>query len=115
MSQDATATRSRRGRSTRASGGKLPERTKVSLILSRENDMRLTVLAAVRGIDRSTLINTILDEALRGVVVSLRGPLSETSAGAGQGTPPQGLEPGSPSVPARDLSAGPSDSEPGAA
>ena len=60
------------------------ERLKCSLLLTPENDLRLTVLAALRGTDRSTLLNSILDDALRGVVVSLRGPLASES-GAGEG------------------------------
>ena len=43
------------------------------------------MLASVKGTDRSTLINTILDDALRGVVVSLRGQLA-TESGVGEGT-----------------------------
>ncbi len=42
---------------------------------------RYPVLASLRGTDRSTLLNSVLDEALRGVVVSLRGPLAEGGAG----------------------------------
>jgi hypothetical protein len=48
----------------------------------------LTVLASLKDTDRSTLINAILDDALRGVVVSLRGPLASES-GAGEGTTPE--------------------------
>ena len=42
------------------------------------------MLASLRGTDRSTLLNSILDDALRGVVVSLRGSLAAES-GAGEG------------------------------
>ena len=61
---------------------KAAERIKCSLLLTKGNDLRLTVLASVKGTDRSTLLNTILDDALRGVVVSLRGPLADD---AGEG------------------------------
>src|SRR4051795_11319277 len=64
---------------------KAPERLKCSLLLTKENDLRLTVLASLKGTDRSTLLNTILDDALRGVVVSLRGQLA-TESGAGEGS-----------------------------
>ena len=53
--------------------------------LTPENDLRLTVLASLRGTDRSTLLNSILDDALRGVVVSLRGPLASERRGRGGG------------------------------
>src|SRR4051794_37707494 len=72
-----------RGKATKA---KAPERIKCSLLLTRENDLRLTVLASVKSTDRSTLLNAILDDALRGVVVSLRGQLAtENPAGEGGG------------------------------
>lgn len=77
MSQDGPTQKTRRGRPPRATKGKKEERTKCSLLLSKENDLRLTVLASLRGLDRSGLLNEILDEQLRGVVVSLRGPLAE--------------------------------------
>ena len=73
-----------RGKTTKA---KAPERLKCSLLLTRENDLRLTVLASLRNKDRSSLLNDLLDECLRGVVVSLRGPLAES--GAGEGTAPE--------------------------
>ncbi len=85
MSAEAGTPKNRKGR-----GGRTPkpkaanERMKCSLLLTRENDLRLTVLASLKGTDRSTLLNTILDDALRGVVVSLRGQLA-TEQGAGEG------------------------------
>src|SRR4051795_10996592 len=71
---------------------KAPERFKCSLLLTKENDLRLTVLSSVKGTDRSTLLNTILDDALRGVVVSIRGGqqlATENVGGVGEGTPPE--------------------------
>jgi hypothetical protein len=58
------------------------DRIKTSVLLSRSVDIKIRALAGIRGVDRSTLINGLLEEATRGVVVSLRGPLS----GAGEGT-----------------------------
>ncbi|RUL84594.1 hypothetical protein [Tautonia sociabilis] len=72
----------RKSRGAKTPKSKGAEKVKCSLLLSPENDLRLTVLAAMRGTDRSGLINTILDEALRGVVISLRGSLAD---GAGEG------------------------------
>lgn len=85
MSSDAQVSRGKKTQKGKAPKGKAPERLKCSLLLTRENDLRLTVLASLKGTDRSTLLNTILDDALRGVVVSLRGPLAGES-GAGEGT-----------------------------
>jgi len=84
----STERKSTRGKTTKTPKGKAPERLKCSLLLTRENDLRLTVLASVKGTDRSTLLNGILDEALRGVVVSLRGQLA-TEGGAGEGATPE--------------------------
>jgi hypothetical protein len=82
----STEGKPKRSRTTRTPKGKAPERLKCSLLLTRENDLRLTVLASVKGTDRSTLLNGILDEALRGVVVSLRGQLATESGGVGEGS-----------------------------
>src|SRR4051794_6041467 len=84
MSVDSGNAKGKRGRAAKTTKGKAPERLKCSLLLTRENDLRLTVLASVKGTDRSTLLNGILDDALRGVVVSLRGQLA-TESGAGEG------------------------------
>jgi hypothetical protein len=85
MSQDANAAKKAKNTRARASKSKAPERLKCSLLLTRENDLRLTVLASLKNTDRSSLLNSILDESLRGVVVSLRGPLAG-EGGAGDGT-----------------------------
>jgi hypothetical protein len=85
MSLDAGSMKGKKGKAAKATKGKAPERLKCSLLLTKENDLRLTVLASLRGTDRSTLLNGILDDALRGVVVSLRGQLA-TESGAGEGS-----------------------------
>jgi hypothetical protein len=61
----------------------LTREKRVLLMLTRENDLRLTVLASLKSTDRSTLLNTILDDALRGDVVSLRGPLANEGGAGG--------------------------------
>jgi hypothetical protein len=83
MSLDAGSSKGKKTTRAKAPKGKGPERLKCSLLLTKENDLRLTVLASIKGTDRSTLLNSILDDALRGVVVSLRGPLANES-GAGE-------------------------------
>lgn len=82
MQHESGSSKAKKGKVAKAPRGKGAEKVKCSLLLSPENDLRLTVLAAMRGTDRSGLVNTILDEALRGVVISLRGPLAEA---AGEG------------------------------
>jgi hypothetical protein len=86
MSQDANNTKGKKTTRAKAPKSKAPERLKCSLLLTRENDLRLTVLASLKGLDRSSLLNSILDDALRGVVVSLRGPLANES-GVGEDVP----------------------------
>jgi len=81
MQNDPGSSKAKRGRVSKAPRGKAVEKVKCSLLLSPENDLRLTVLAALRGTDRSGLVNVILDDALRGVVISLRGSLAD---GAGE-------------------------------
>ena len=85
MSQDAGSSKGKKGRGPKSTKSRAPERLKCSLLLTRENDLRLTVLASVKGTDRSALINSILDDALRGVVVSLRGALATESGVVGEG------------------------------
>lgn len=86
MNPDTNQARGRKMTRAKAQKAKAPERLKCSLLLTRENDLRLTVLASVKGMDRSELLNVILDDALRGVVVSLRGQLA-TGSGVGEGAP----------------------------
>jgi hypothetical protein len=88
MSPDVSNAKGKKTTRAKATKGKAPERLKCSLLLTRENDLRLTVLASLKGTDRSTLLNTILDDALRGVVVSLRGSLAG-EGGAGEVTSPE--------------------------
>ncbi len=84
MSQDAGNAKGKKPPRAKPPKGKAAERLKCSLLLTPENDLRLTVLARLRETDRSTLLNSILDDSLRGVVVSLRGSLaSESGAGVG--------------------------------
>lgn len=82
MSNDAKPKKSKATRTRKDQGH---ERIKTSVLLSRSVDIKIRALAGIRGVDKSTLINGLLEEATRGVVVSLRGPLAE-SYGAGEGT-----------------------------
>ncbi len=80
MSQDAKPKKPKTTKTRKEQGH---ERIKTSVILSRSVDIKIRALSGIRGVDKSTLINSLLEEATRGVVVSLRGPLAE-SLGAGE-------------------------------
>ncbi len=81
MSNDAKSKKTRAARTRKDQGA---ERIKTSVLMSRSVHIRIGALAGIRGVDKSTLINSLLEEATRGVVVSLRGPLAE-GYGAGEG------------------------------
>ena len=74
MSNDAKTRKSKAIKMRRDQGA---ERIKTSVLLSRSVDIKIRALSGIRGVDKSTLINSLLEEATRGVVVSLRGPLAE--------------------------------------
>ena len=82
MSNDAKAKKSKSTKTRKDQGA---ERIKTSVLLSRSVHIRIGALAGIRGVDKSTLINSLLEEATRGVVVSLRGPLAE-GYGVGEGS-----------------------------
>ena len=65
------------------------ERFKTSVTLTRSVDIKIRALAGIRGVDKSTLINYLLDEATRGIVISLRGSFAE---GAGEGIVEENLD-----------------------
>jgi hypothetical protein len=48
-------------------------RDKCTLLLDADTSLKLTVAAHLRGLDRSDLVNELLSDALRHVVISLRG------------------------------------------
>ena len=76
MSNDGKSKRSKALKTRKDQGS---ERIKTSVLLSRSVDIKIRALSGIRGVDKSTLINSLLEEATRGVVVSLRGPLAEGS------------------------------------
>jgi hypothetical protein len=70
---NSTATpASKRPRGSQAAR-KAVQRDKCTLLLDRDTSIKLGVAAHIRGIDRSDLVNELLAEALRYVVISLRG------------------------------------------
>ena len=52
---------------------KTTDREKCTLLLNRDTSVKLSVAAHLRGLDRSELVNELLAESLRYVVVSIRG------------------------------------------
>ena len=84
MSGETASGKNRRSRPA-AKPAKLKDgREKITLLISKETNVKLSTLAALKGVDRSTLADSILTEALRGVVISLRGALA-AEGGAGEG------------------------------
>ena len=79
----------KKSRTTKTRKDQGADRIKTSVLLSRSVDIKIRALSGIRGVDKSTLINSLLEEATRGVVVSLRGPLAEAS---GAGEPESGTE-----------------------
>jgi hypothetical protein len=71
------------------SSRKADGRDKCTLLLDADTSLKLTVAAHLRGLDRSELVNELLSDALRHVVISLRGQ-SPNSA-----SPAVGVNPGS--------------------
>jgi hypothetical protein len=62
-----------------------PERERATLLLPADVSLRLTVLAHLRGLDRSTLASELIGEATRHVVVALRGQSTSPSSAAPTG------------------------------
>ncbi len=79
----STEGKPKRSKATKTRKDQGAERIKTSVLLSRSVDIKIRALSGIRGVDKSTLINSLLEEATRGVVVSLRGPLAE-GYGAGE-------------------------------
>lgn len=78
MSLDGKAKRSKTAKTRKDQGA---DRIKTSVLLSRSVDIKIRALSGIRGVDKSTLINSLLEEATRGVVISLRGPFADGAGG----------------------------------
>jgi|LNFM01.1.fsa_nt_gb hypothetical protein len=70
--EESQTTKGRRSRAPRTPPKKATK-LKVSLMLTEDVDFRLTVHAAAMKLDRSELVNQILDGALKRYVVQDRG------------------------------------------
>jgi hypothetical protein len=64
--------RTPRRRNAQQAARKADHRDKCTLLLDSDTSLKLTVAAHLRGIDRSELVNELLSDALRHVVISLR-------------------------------------------
>ena len=72
----------RKGRSAAKPTKTKDVREKITLLISKDTNVKLSTLAAIKGLDRSSLADAILGDALRHVVISLRGQ------GGGEDAPP---------------------------
>ena len=68
-----TAAQTPRRRNASAAIRKATGREKCTLLLQPDVSIKLSVAAHLRGLDRSELVNELLADALRYVVVSIRG------------------------------------------
>jgi hypothetical protein len=80
MNQTTAATPKRRN--APAAARKAGNREKCTLLLDRDTSIKLGVAAHLRGLDRSELVNELLAEALRYVVVSIRGQSTDRPSSA---------------------------------
>ena len=60
-------------KTTNTAAQKAASRDKCTLLLDSDVSLKLSVAAHLRGLDRSELVNELLADALRYVVVSIRG------------------------------------------
>jgi hypothetical protein len=81
MNQATTQPQKRRN--ARTDARKSAEREKCTLLLSPDTSIKLTVAAHLRGLDRSELVNELLNDALRHVVISIRGQSSSSAIHSG--------------------------------
>lgn len=79
----STEGKPKRSKATKTQKNQGADRIKTSVLLNRSLDIKLRALSGIRGVDKSALINSLLEEATRGVVVSLRGAFAGES-GAGE-------------------------------
>jgi hypothetical protein len=74
-----TAGKPQKRRTAPTSARKVSDREKCTLLLDSDTSVKLSVAAHLRGVDRSTLVNMLLADSLKYVVISIRGQ-SSTSA-----------------------------------
>ena len=76
---ESSNARARKRTAGKAAGRQSSEKVKATIHLTLEASQRLTVHAAMLGLDRSELVETLIREHLKRFVVSDRGGSSEGS------------------------------------
>jgi hypothetical protein len=82
-----TATRPPKRRNANTAARKAGNRDKCTLLLDPDTSIKLTVAAHLRGLDRSELVNELLADALKYVVIALRGQNAGSAIHAGDVKP----------------------------
>ena len=75
-----TSAKPSKRRAANTSVRKASEREKCTLLLDADTSVKLSVAGHLRGLDRSTLVNQLLADALRYVVISIRGQSSDSAS-----------------------------------
>lgn len=81
---DGNPQKTRKLPSPKASSRSATSKVKATVHLSVEANQRLTVHAAMMGVDRSSLVERLISEHLRRYVVSDRGKVEEQVVGQGR-------------------------------
>lgn len=71
--EETTEGKKPRSRSVRRDKAETPRHRKTSILLDAKLDMKLSVYAKVRGIDRSAAVRKILEAKLGPMSISLKG------------------------------------------
>jgi hypothetical protein len=75
--------------SVRRAARKADGRDKCTLLLDADTSRKLSVAASLRGLDRSELVNELLADALRYIVIQVRGQSTGSAIPAGDVNPPE--------------------------
>lgn len=75
VAEAPTSAKTRKRVAVKASARQSAPKAKCTILLSAEADQRLAIHAAMMGLDRSTLVDRLINEHLRRYVVSDRGGL----------------------------------------
>jgi hypothetical protein len=78
-----TASKTAKRRTATQAARKDVQRDKCTLLLHPDLSIKLGVAAALKGVDRSDLVNELLADALRHIVISVRGQSHESARVAG--------------------------------
>jgi hypothetical protein len=79
-----TTVRTPKRRAAGQAARKAAQRDKCTLLLDADTSIKLSVAAALRGCDRSDLVNELLADALRHIVISVRGQSPSSASHAAE-------------------------------